>query len=142
MDSKKVDLVFQYALAVAGEAEDFRERELGPIHLLKYLYLADLAHARAEKRSFTGVSWRFHKFGPWSVEAYERMQPAVQSVGAVERRFASPKNEEGIRWRVGDSRLALNLEAKLPWSVAREVRHAVREYGSDTSGLLHFVYKT
>ena len=46
MDRDRVDLLIQYALAVAGQ-NDFGERELGPIHLLKYVYLGDLAHAGA-----------------------------------------------------------------------------------------------
>lgn len=142
MDPKKLDLVIQYALAVASEAEDFRDRELGPIHLLKFAYLADLAYAKTEKTSFTGVHWRFHKFGPWAVEAYQRIQPAAQSLQAVERRFSTSTNDEGIRWRVKDPCLARELEGKLPWPVAREVKHAVQQYGSDTAGLLHFVYQT
>src|SRR3954447_5807137 len=142
MDSKKVDLVIQYALAVAGEAEDFRDRELGPIHLIKFLYLADLAYVKAEGTSFTGVHWRFHKFGPWAVEAFQRIEPAVQCIHVAERRFASANNDEGIRWRAKDPRLAQELESNLPWPVAREVKHAVRKYGNDTTELLHFVYKT
>ncbi|HTG35215.1 MAG TPA: hypothetical protein VLB76_20035 [Thermoanaerobaculia bacterium] len=142
MDSKKVDLVIQYALAVAGEAEDFRDRELGPIHLLKFVYLADLAYARAERESFTGASWKFHKFGPWAVDVYQRIQPAIHFIGASERRFSATANEEGVRWRVKDACLSRDLEPKLPWSVAREVKHAVHQYGSDTTGLLHFVYRT
>ncbi len=128
MDSRRVDLVIQYALAVAAEAEEFRDRELGPIHLLKFVYLADLAYVRAERQSFTGAGWRFHKFGPWAVEVYQRLQPAIQSIGASERRFAATANEEGVRWRVKDTCLARDLEPKLPWSVAREVKHAVRQY--------------
>jgi hypothetical protein len=142
MDSRRVDLVIQYALAVAAEAEDFRDRELGPIHLLKFVYLADLAYARTERQSFTGASWKFHKFGPWAVEVFQRLQPALHSIEASERRFAATANEEGVRWRVKDTGLARDLEPKLPWSVAREVKHAVRQYGSDTTGLLHFVYRT
>lgn len=142
MDPKKIDLVIQYALAVAGEAEDFRERELGPIHLIKFLYLADLAYAKAERTSFTGVRWRFHKFGPWAVEAFQRIEPAVQSIHAVERRFSNANNDEGIRWRAKDPSLVQELESRLPWPIAREVKRAVRQYGNDTTGLLHFVYKT
>ena len=142
MDFERADLVIQYALAVAAEAEDFRDRELGPIHLLKFVYLADLSYARAERQSFTGAGWRFHKFGPWAVEVFQRLQPAIHSIGASERRFAATANEEGVRWRVKDTSLASELEPKLPWSVAREVKHAVRQYGSDTTGLLHFVYRT
>ena len=38
-------LVVQFALLTAGEEDQQHERQLGPIHLLKYVYLADLAYA-------------------------------------------------------------------------------------------------
>ena len=41
MDTAKVDLLIQFALAVAAEEDALAERELGPIHLIKYVYLAD-----------------------------------------------------------------------------------------------------
>jgi hypothetical protein len=42
MDINKVDLLLKYILAIAGR-EDYGNREVGPIHLIKYVYLADLA---------------------------------------------------------------------------------------------------
>ena len=41
MDINKVDQLLKYILAAAGQ-EDFRNREVGPIHLIKYVYLAGL----------------------------------------------------------------------------------------------------
>ena len=143
MDSQKVDLIVQYALAVAGEAEDYKDRELGPIHLLKYVYLADLACAQSGGKSFTGASWRFHRFGPWSPEVHGRIRPAIQAIQGIERRFPSQfKDEDAVRWRVQGSQLAEKLEAELPWPVARAVRHAVHEHHNDTTSLLHDVYRT
>ena len=45
MDIQKIDLLLQYALAVASEEDDFKNQRLGAIHLIKYVYLADLAYA-------------------------------------------------------------------------------------------------
>ena len=45
VDAAKADLILQYALLLAGQEDDFFDRQLGPIHLLKYCYLADLIHA-------------------------------------------------------------------------------------------------
>jgi hypothetical protein len=42
MDIKKIDLLLKFILAAAGQ-EDTGHRELGPIHLIKYVYLADPA---------------------------------------------------------------------------------------------------
>jgi hypothetical protein len=141
MDTRRADLVIQYALAIAGQ-EDRDRRELGPIHLLKYVYLADLAFAQDEGKTFTGASWRFHHFGPWAPEVYGRIQPAVGAIGVAERRFVSPFTEDAVRWSVQDQNLAERIDSKLPWPVASAVKRAVHEFGADTAALLHSVYRT
>jgi hypothetical protein len=42
MDINKVELLLKYILVAAGQ-DDLGNREVGPIHLIKYVYLADLA---------------------------------------------------------------------------------------------------
>lgn len=143
MDTQRTDLVIQYALAVAGESDDYRERELGPIHLLKYVYLGDLAAAKAGQGSFTGACWRFHKFGPWAPDVLNRIEPAVLAIGAQKRQFQSKyKEEDAVRWRKADPNLTQRLEQQLPWEVARAVKGAVRRHFSDTASLLREVYTT
>jgi hypothetical protein len=144
MDSDKTDLIIQYALAVAAESEEFKERELGPIHLIKLVYLADLAYARENQgETFSGAPWRFHHFGPWSPEVFNRIEPAARAVGGSERRFPSQyKEEEAVRWRVQDRSLTDRLEPRLPGLVASAVKRGVRTYGTDTTSLLRDVYST
>ena len=45
MKSSKIDLLIQYAILIAGQEDEYLDRQLGPIHLIKYVYLADLAYA-------------------------------------------------------------------------------------------------
>lgn len=144
MDVHKVDMVMQYALAVAGQEDDYLDRELGPIHLIKYLYLADLAHAeRSGGQSYTGVSWRFHKFGPWSNEVFDRIEIALSSINAKQRKISHPKYEDDfIRWLVIDEELVTALAEKLPLHVCLAVRNAVHRFGADTPSLLNYVYLT
>lgn len=145
MDANRVDLLIKYAMAAAGQG-DFGERELGEIHLLKYVYLADVAHAEAHAgQTFTGADWTFYKFGPWCGAVRSRIQPVVDELGAVERRFSSPRFDgEGIRWRLahGADAIVTEVEKELPWEVHRAVKLAVRKFGDDTSELLHYVYST
>jgi hypothetical protein len=143
MNVQKVDLIIQYALAYAGE-QDYGERELGPIHLLKYIYIGDLAYAeRNQGESFTGISWRFHKFGPWSFEAFERIQPALLEVGAKEKRITHPKYEDDIlRWELKDESLLDTAEKQLSHEVTFAIQKAVRNFGADTPSLLNYVYLT
>lgn len=144
MDARKVDLIIQYALAVAGEADDFKDRELGPIHLVKFVYLADLAHAQeAGGLTFTEADWKFHHFGPWSVEVFQRLPVAARGIAAEECRFPSKfKEEDAVRWRARGEDLLGRLDSLLPRSVTSSLRREVRAYGNDTSALLHYVYRT
>ena len=145
-DRFRVDRVFQYALAIAGLSEDWKERELGPIHLLKYAYLADVAHAeRHDGSTFTGIEWSFHHFGPWAAEAHGRIAPALDQAGAVARAFSSESGDDHVRYRLPDERarrLADELERALPPAVRHAVASAVHEHGSDTADLLRRVYLT
>lgn len=143
MDTSKLALLFQYALAAAAQEDRPFDRELGPIHLLKYAYLADLAHAEAnEGRTFTGVAWRFHHFGPWAVEAWEEIPNAMEAVGAQHKSFSSRYKEDNHRWWLETEREPDSIVAGLPGPCARTIRRAVHEFGNDTSALLHHVYKT
>lgn len=143
MDVKKVDLIIQYALALASEADDFQDRELGPIHLVKFVYLADLAHAQQTGRTFTGVEWRFHHFGPWAVEVFKRIPEAASAIGAEGRRFPNKfKEEDAVRWRARDQNLLDKLDRLMTQPVASSLRGAVRAFGNDTKALLHHVYST
>jgi hypothetical protein len=143
MDVTKVDLLLKYALASAGQ-EDPGNREVGPIHLLKYVYLGDLAYAETHKgETFTGAPWRFHHFGPWALEVFQRIEPVVNEVGASQRRITNPKLEDDyLRWTLVDDELFEYVNGSLPYEIAVAIRRAVHEFGDDTSGLLHQVYRT
>jgi hypothetical protein len=137
-----VDLMIHYALAVAGEADNYRDRELGPIHLLKYVYLGDLAFAKEHGgEAFSGTRWTFFKFGPWSAEVHSHLPVAVAKIGAQERHFSSKYREDNIRW------LLLNVDTaelgrRLPQPVAAAIRNSVAQNANDTVSLLHCVYRT
>ncbi len=143
MDPARVDLVLKYTLAVAGQQDPGRQ-ELGPIHLLKYVYLADLAFAEQhEGATFTAAPWRFYLFGPWAEQVYERISPTMQVMGATERRFSYSRFEgEGIRWFLHDEQMLSSLEGQLPVELALSIKRFVGAYGNDTYGLLHHVYAT
>ena len=96
MDIKRVDLLLIFILAATGQ-EDPGHRELGPIHLIKYVYLADLIFSEKHGgETYTGAPWRFHHFGPWSSEVYNRIEPVITEVGARVRQIPSSKSEEDL----------------------------------------------
>jgi len=142
LNIKRLDSLLQYILTVAGQSERF-ERELGIIHLIKYVYLADLAYARSHNgETYTGLEWTFHNFGPWSVECFKRIEPALKAISAKSRTKESPKYDDSVRWSVDDYELFHELNNKMDLVVAGAVQKYFRKFGNDTYGLLDFVYKT
>lgn len=143
MDADRVDLLLKYILAVAGR-QDRENRELGPIHLVKYVYLADLAHAeRHAGETFTAARWRFHHFGPWCQDVFARIEPVVREVGATERIFSHPgSDDDRKRWTLDDEDVLREVEPKVPLEVAGPLRRWIREHAADTRELLRLVYTT
>jgi hypothetical protein len=143
-NESRIDQVIQFALAAAAREDDPRQRKLGPIHLVKYTYLGDLAYAKAHSgETFTGAPWRFHHYGPWAAEVFQRIEPAASAVGATRETFRSPKyDSDVVRYLLEDDALFEGLERLLPWEVVSSVRRSVHEHGADTESLLHHVYTT
>lgn len=138
--------MLQFIVAVAAEQDGFRDRELGPIHLLKYVYLADVAFAeRNDGRTYTGTPWQFHHFGLWSVQVFERIEPALHSIGVQPKRIPSRFRDDVFRYGLGASdaaRVRIRGESELPSAIQFLVSRAVHEFGSDTASLLRAVYVT
>lgn len=145
IDKKKVWQVLQYALFVAGRSDDRFDRELGPIHLIKYVYLVDLDYAKFNNgQTFTGVDWVFHHFGPWSVDVFQQLDDALAEVGAKKTTFTSDYDgKDAVRWSVDheDPRCG-SFEQELPLDVRSSVQRHVGKFYNNTTALLHFVYAT
>ena len=145
MDIVNIDNILQYALLMAGREDEPFDRELGPIHLIKYVYLADLAYAEEhDGMTFTGVKWQFYKFGPWAQTVNGRIEPALSAIGAEKRTFPSDyeDREEWFRWRSIDDSPIRPLEKELPIIVTSSIKKNVHRFGKDTSELLAYVYTT
>jgi hypothetical protein len=144
-DINKLDLVIQYALLVAGLEDDYFNQLLGPIHLIKYVYIADLANARRNNgETYTGVEWKFYKFGPWSQSVNERIEPALTAIHANQSIFQSDfeDRENWVRWNKHDENLLQTIERQLPPFIIRDLKRDVHKFGKDTPSLLDYVYKT
>jgi hypothetical protein len=146
LDEGRTDLLIQFILATAAQEDDWRSRELGPIHLLKYTYLADLAYAeRHQGTSFTGATWQFYHFGPWQPEVFERIEPALAAIHANTKKIPSRYEGDFVRYSVADEdahTVKARAERDLPVGVVGTIQHAVHEFGSDTASLLRHTYLT
>ena len=143
MDITKTDLILKFVLAAAGQ-EDPGNQQLGPIHLIKYTYLADLAYAKKNNgKTFTGTEWKFHRYGPWAPEVFKRIEPVVIEMGARETRYSNTRfSDDFVRYSFSDKNLYKQLEQELPFEVTSIVRRAIHQFGSDTQSLLNYVYNT
>jgi len=143
MDTSRVDHIIQYALALASQLDEWTARELGPIHFIKYVYLADLAYAKNKHESYTGVNWVFHHFGPWSNEVLKRLDVALDAIGANKKTIPSNYDDSDFyRWCVTREGLADGLGKTLPISIFAELNKSIKKFGNDTPSLLHYVYQT
>lgn len=144
MSFKRIDKILQYALLAAGRQDDPFDRELGPIHLIKYVYLADLAYAeKHDGETFTGVKWQFFRFGPWANVVYERIDPALSEIGAEKKTLPSEYDRgEWTRWRAVRDDFEGILKKELPLIITLTVKKNVHRFGKDTPELLAYVYTT
>ena len=110
------------------------------------MYLADVAFAeRHGGETYTGTIWRFHHFGPWSGDVFNRIEPALGSIGVEPKRVPSRFTDDAIRFRVSRSEAAdvrVRGERVLPSAVQSSVSHAIQQFGTDTASLLRAVYLT
>jgi len=138
-NTHKIDLLLQYTLLTAGQ-EDWGSRELGMIHLIKYLYLADLAYSEHHNGEiFTGLNWKFYHFGPWAKELYQRIEPALLAIGAEKKVYPSKKYEKDcVRWSIQNDELHNELNSKLSVILSGASQSSVHQFGSDTEGLLDY----
>lgn len=140
-----IDLLIQYALLAAGQEDDHFDRRLGPIHLIKYVYLADLFYAKKNKgQTYTGVDWQFYKFGPWAQSVNTRIDPALNAIHANKYTFESEYEgkDEWFRWDLSNDQLYDDKESKIPSCITLHLKGIIHKYNRDTYTLLDFVYKT
>lgn len=144
LDKNLTDIVIQYALLLAGEEDDQFDRQLGQIHLVKYVFLADLAYEkRFEGSSFTGARWRFHNFSPWDAEVFNRIEPAANAIRARILKFESNYGDDDwVRYRLRDTDKLRELERQIPTPIRLMLPKQVHKFLGDTPSLLDFVYKT
>jgi hypothetical protein len=115
---------------------------LTTIRLVKFVYLADLYHARSNNgKTFTGFPWAFVHFGPYCQEVMGAIDQASRDRfvcrSTRESKYADQKDYQLFSCRDAQ---AGNLEDQLPMEVLSPLRSAIKKYGDDTASLLDHVY--
>lgn len=141
----KIDDIVLYAMLKAAEADDYRDHSLGQIHLLKYLYLADLEYAQEnDGETFSGIEWQFYNFGPWSNLALGSIIEATKNPQITTLRISMGYGtDDFFRYEAHPNPKELSQIAnRIPGEVKFALDKYVPEFAADTSSLLHFVYDT
>ena len=120
-----------------------REEKLTTLRLVKFLYLADLYHARVSKgETLTGWPWAFVYFGPWCQQANEAINTAARSDLVVTKEFPS-KYDDAKDYRMfwlEDIDEEPKVIDALPTYVWSRLQWAIRKWADDSYGLLDYVY--
>lgn len=138
MNEERLTLLIAYAV---GRARRFGLSSLGVTQLVKLVYLADLAFAGQHGDTLTGVSWRFHHFGPWSERVAESIDQAATRWSLVPVEYERADDGSlSTRWTRSEA-LRLEDERALPATVRQTIdRHLAAN--ADLPALLRHVYDT
>jgi hypothetical protein len=146
MNKERIKQIIQYTLVISAQEDNFHDRSLGPIHFIKYVYLVDMEYAKYhDGKTFTGINWLFHHFGPWSNDVNNAIEPALQAINAVKKTIPSDYSEDDyIRWSLRNDEIAkrTEVEAELSIELTSIIKRYVHKFNSNTSALLCFVYAT
>jgi hypothetical protein len=114
---------------------------LSPIRVVKFLYLADLYHARENKgETLTGWPWKFVYFGPYCTESFLALKRAVDD-GLIEAKPFESKYDDKDRFLYScPSEEGADFESQLSIYVWSSLKEAIKKWADDTPGLLDHVY--
>ena len=138
MEIVSEDLVQAVVWCASGRGE-----KLTTLRLVKFLYLADLYHARFSKgKTLTGWPWAFVYFGPWCREVNQSIENAAKHQLVVAQEFSSTYDDEKdyrLFWLDETSEEPKIIDA-LPTYVWSRLQWAIQKWADDSYGLLDYVY--
>lgn len=144
MDTERVNRLIQYLVAVASS----KGRDLRPIHILKFLYLADVRYAETNGgESYTGLPWKFFHFGPWC-DIQDTFDDVLLLAGAEKREIpaSSEDRSETAAFKFGRIRadeIVRNLRDEIHGAVLNSIDDSVDRFGGhDIADMLEHVYTT
>lgn len=117
--------------------------KLTTLRLVKFLYLADLYHARvSEGKTLTGWPWAFVYFGPFCQEAKEAIEIAARD-GHIQFKEYPSKFDDEMDYRLfwmDDTDKEPDLHNSLSLATSSKLQWAIQKWADDSFGLLDYVY--
>jgi len=135
-DRRVLDLI-KYIVCYATD-HDIR---LTTVRLVKFLYLADLYHARwSGGRTFTNFPWAFVYYGPYCREAITGIDEAsLEGLITCQTYESKYKDKDWAVFTCHDDNYE-ELRKLLPIAMISELQYRIKKYGDDTAQLLDYVY--
>lgn len=114
---------------------------LTTIRLVKFVYLADLYHARLNAgETITHFPWAFVYYGPYCQDVMKSIDDAVLKGFINSKAFESKYSEKDYKlFSCYDDRYG-ELRKEFQIAVLSELQYAIKKYGDDTAQLLDYVY--
>jgi len=136
MNNKILNLI-KYIVCFAND----HDITLTTIRLVKFVYLADLYHARLNAgETITHFPWAFVYYGPYCQDVMKSIDDAVLKGFINSKTLESKYSEKDYKLFscYDDKYSELRKEFQIP--VLSELQYAIKKYGDDTAQLLDYVY--
>ena len=110
--------------------------------LVKFIYLADLYHARLKSgQTLTGFPWRFIYYGPYCGEAMQCIDQAVHEGLICKETYDSYFGEDKkYNIYICKDEHAEKIEESIHIGILGQIQKVIRIFGDDTQLLLDHVY--
>jgi len=132
----KILKIIKYIVCFAND----HNISLTTIRLVKFVYLADLYHARFNcGETITHFPWAFVNYGPYCQHVMKSIDDAVKQGFIYSKSYESSKYENDYKlFSCHDDYDYIRKDFQIP--VLSELQHAIKKYGDDTAQLLDYVY--
>jgi len=136
MNDKILKLI-KYIVCFAND----HDIQLNTIRLVKFIYLADLYHARLNSgETITHFPWAFVNYGPYCSDVMKSIDDAERMGFINSKSFESKYSEKAYKvFSCYDEKYS-ELRKELQLAVSSQLQHAIKKYGDDTAMLLDHVY--
>jgi len=133
----KILKLLKYIVCFAND----HDIQLTTIRLVKFVYLADLYHARLNLgETITRFPWAFVNYGPYCTEVMKSIDDATHK-GFINSKTLESKNykKDYKLFTCSDENYS-DLRKEFQLGVLSQLQSAINKYGDDTALLLDYVY--
>ena len=136
--NEKISNLIRFIVCYATE----QGSSLTTVRLVKFVYLADLYHARwHDGQTYTNLPWAFIYYGPYCRNVMTEID-SVAAAGFIkcdrfQSKFADDKDYNIFSCKDQESE---TFRVKLPLAIISDLKDAIKKYGDETAALLDYVY--